>query len=40
MIKRIAMAWTVVFSLIALTVVVEQFPTPPGGGGGNIIVRK
>jgi hypothetical protein len=40
MIKRVAMAWALVFSLIALTVVVEQYPLPPGGGGGNIVLLK
>ena len=40
MIKRIALAWGVIFTLTALTVVVEQYPLPPGGGGGNIVLLK
>jgi hypothetical protein len=39
MFKRIALAWAVIFTLTALTVVVEQYPLP-NPGGGNIVLLK
>ena len=40
MFKKIAMVWTLAFSLTALAASAQNpLPGPPGGGGGNIVLK-